>query len=226
MLDDPRVEVITDDARHFILTTQEQFDIITSDPIHPWVKGSAALYSLEYFELVKSRLNEGGVFTLYAGERDPLKSLLVHRTVRSVFLHVQLLHKLTPDHAVVMDCFLGSGTTMMAALRAGRSCVGAELSPAYCALILDRMREAGVVTLIGTDSGIPMKFHTQSTWNELDVWVRELGVSPMEAIRASSWTRRRGTGTSHRMPPPPSSGRRSRSTWSRSTWFCPALPVS
>ena len=79
------------------------------------------------------------------GERADEGKRRMHPTQKPVGLHVQLLHKLTPDHAVVMDCFLGSGTTMMAALRAGRSCVGAELSPAYCALILDRMREAGVV---------------------------------------------------------------------------------
>ncbi len=50
-----------------------------------------------------------------------------------------------------------------------------------------QLRESGVVLLIGTDSGIPMKFHSQSTWNELDIWVRELGVSPMEAIRAATY---------------------------------------
>jgi imidazolonepropionase-like amidohydrolase len=43
------------------------------------------------------------------------------------------------------------------------------------------------VLLIGTDSGSPMKFHSQSTWNELDVWVRELGVAPMEALRAATY---------------------------------------
>jgi spermidine synthase len=37
VLDDPRVEVIHDDARHFLLSTDEKFDVITSDPIHPWV---------------------------------------------------------------------------------------------------------------------------------------------------------------------------------------------
>jgi spermidine synthase len=54
---DPRVEIVYDDARHYILTTNEKFDIITSDPIHPWVKGAASLYTKEYFELVKSHLN-------------------------------------------------------------------------------------------------------------------------------------------------------------------------
>ncbi len=50
-----------------------------------------------------------------------------------------------------------------------------------------QLQEAGVVLLIGTDSGIPMKFHSQSTWNELDIWVREMGVKPMEAIRAATY---------------------------------------
>ena len=61
VVNDPRVEIIFDDARHFIATTRETFDVITSDPIHPWVRGAASLYSTEYFELVKERLNPGGV---------------------------------------------------------------------------------------------------------------------------------------------------------------------
>ncbi|MCG8607190.1 amidohydrolase family protein, partial [bacterium] len=50
-----------------------------------------------------------------------------------------------------------------------------------------QIKDAGVVQLIGTDSGVPMKFHSQSTWNELDIWVREMGVDPMEAIRAATY---------------------------------------
>ncbi len=50
-----------------------------------------------------------------------------------------------------------------------------------------QLREAGVVQLIGTDSGIPMKFHSQSTWHELEAWVKVMGVPPMEAIRAATY---------------------------------------
>lgn len=50
-----------------------------------------------------------------------------------------------------------------------------------------QLKEAGVIMMIGTDSGIPMKFHSQSTWNELDIWVRELGVDPMLAIKAATF---------------------------------------
>ncbi len=75
---DPRVEIVYDDARHYILTTREKFDIITSDPIHPWVKGSAALYTREYFEMCKARLNPGGMVTqwvpLYESDEASVKS--------------------------------------------------------------------------------------------------------------------------------------------------------
>ena len=50
-----------------------------------------------------------------------------------------------------------------------------------------QLRESGVVLMVGTDSGIPTKFHCQSTWNELDVWVRVMGVPAMDAIQAATY---------------------------------------
>jgi spermidine synthase len=75
---DRRTEMIYDDARHYILTSRDKFDIITSDPIHPWVKGSATLYTKEYFELCREHLNPGGLITqwvpLYETTADVVKS--------------------------------------------------------------------------------------------------------------------------------------------------------
>ena len=51
----------------------------------------------------------------------------------------------------------------------------------------NQLRAAGATLLIGTDAGIPMKFHTQATWHELDIWVNQLGVDPMYAIRAATY---------------------------------------
>ncbi len=62
---DPRTRIVYDDARHYVLTTRETFDIIASDPLDVFAKGTAALYTREYFEAVKRRLKPGGVFTLY-----------------------------------------------------------------------------------------------------------------------------------------------------------------
>ncbi len=50
-----------------------------------------------------------------------------------------------------------------------------------------QLRKAGVVMLIGTDSGIPLKFHCQSTWNEIDIWTRIMGVPVMETIQAATY---------------------------------------
>src|SRR6185369_10810974 len=61
----PKTKVVLDDARHFLLTTREKFDAITSDPLDPWVKGAAMLYTKEFFETVKSHLNPGGAVTLF-----------------------------------------------------------------------------------------------------------------------------------------------------------------
>jgi spermidine synthase len=61
----PKTTIHLDDARHFILTTDEKFDAVTSDPLDPWVKGAANLYTQEFFEAVKERLNPGGVVTLF-----------------------------------------------------------------------------------------------------------------------------------------------------------------
>jgi len=58
---DPRTRIVYDDARHFIFTTKQKFDVITTDPIHPWIKGTSTLYSKEYYELVKAHLNTPGV---------------------------------------------------------------------------------------------------------------------------------------------------------------------
>ena len=61
----PKVEVRIDDARHFVETTHEKFDAITSDPLDPWVKGAAMLYTREFFEMAKQHLNPGGAVTLF-----------------------------------------------------------------------------------------------------------------------------------------------------------------
>jgi spermidine synthase len=61
----PKTRLVLDDARHYLMTTDERFDAITSDPLDPWVKGAAMLYTREFFEEVKEHLNPGGVVTLF-----------------------------------------------------------------------------------------------------------------------------------------------------------------
>ncbi len=78
VVNDPRTQIVIDDGRHFIRTSKEKFDIITSDPIDPWVKGCAALNTLEYYEMCKSHLKPGGVMSLwiplYESDSETVKS--------------------------------------------------------------------------------------------------------------------------------------------------------
>ncbi|HVW09046.1 MAG TPA: fused MFS/spermidine synthase [Bryobacteraceae bacterium] len=80
VIDDPRTKIVYDDARHYVLTADQKFDIITSDPIHPWVKGMASLYTTEYFEMCKRHLNPGGIVTqwvpLYESSFETVQSEL------------------------------------------------------------------------------------------------------------------------------------------------------
>ena len=75
-----QVEVVYDDGRHFLRTTREKFDIITSDPIDPWVKGCAALNTVEYYRMCRDHLKPGGSVCLwipfYESNLDTTKSVI------------------------------------------------------------------------------------------------------------------------------------------------------
>ena len=70
---DPRLEIIIQDGRNFVKTTNRKFDVITADPVHPWAAGSAYLYTTEYYAQAAERLNEGGVMCQWV----PLTALSV-----------------------------------------------------------------------------------------------------------------------------------------------------
>src|SRR5947208_9787694 len=80
VLHDRRTRMVYDDARHYIFTASQKFDVITTDPIHPWVKGTSTLYSREYYELVKAHLNPGGVVAqwlpIYDSDPETIKTEL------------------------------------------------------------------------------------------------------------------------------------------------------
>jgi spermidine synthase len=65
VVQNPKVRIEVDDARHFLNTTHEKFDAITSDPFDPWVKGAASLYTKEFWQLARRHLNPGGVVTVF-----------------------------------------------------------------------------------------------------------------------------------------------------------------
>jgi len=101
VVSNPKVKVHLDDARHFLLTTSERFDAITSDPLDPWVKGAATLYTLEFFEVVKQHLNPGGVMTLFVQ--------LYENDEQAVKSQVATFLKAFPNGAVFANTIDGQG---------------------------------------------------------------------------------------------------------------------
>jgi spermidine synthase len=62
VLADPRVHVTLDDARNFLLTTRNHYDVIISEPSNPWIAGVSSLFTDEFYREAKARLNPGGLF--------------------------------------------------------------------------------------------------------------------------------------------------------------------
>lgn len=89
-LNDPRFHLIIDDARTYLRVTTTQYDMIVSEPSHPWVPGVANLFTKEFFELGRNRLTDEGVFAqwvqTYQLSNDSLRSVLA--TFQRVFPHV------------------------------------------------------------------------------------------------------------------------------------------
>jgi hypothetical protein len=79
-LADPRVELSFGDARSRLLLEGERYDLIVSQPSHPWLAGAGNLFTREFFELEKSRLNPGGLCSqwvnLFRMDRDVLRSVI------------------------------------------------------------------------------------------------------------------------------------------------------
>ena len=153
VLDDRRTQIFYDDARHYVLTTPEKFDIITSDPIHPFVKGSATLYSKEYFEMVKGRLNPGGIVTqwvpLYESDMETVKSEIA--TFFDVF----------PDGSIFANELNGGGYDLVMLGWAGPAKIDVDAvearleQPAYQA-VAQSLREVGfssAIQMLGTYAG-------------------------------------------------------------------------
>ena len=104
ILSEPKVRIRIDDARNFLLATQEEYDVIESDTIHP--EQNANVFSREYFELARERLSEDGVFSvwlpMYGMSEETFKILI--NTLSSAFPHVTVWYASTQPtrHALLV----------------------------------------------------------------------------------------------------------------------------
>jgi len=91
-LNDPRLHLIIDDARTYLRVTPTRYDMIVSEPSHPWVPGVANLFTREFFQLGSERLADEGIFVqwlqIYQLSTDSLRSVLA--TFHETFPYVQV----------------------------------------------------------------------------------------------------------------------------------------
>jgi spermidine synthase len=153
VVNNPKTHIHLDDARHFLLTTDEKFDAITSDPLDPWVKGAATLYTREFFDVVKAHLNPGGIVTLfvqlYETSEDAVKSEV------ATFLEA------FPNGAVFANTINGRGYDLVLFARNDDQpidvdAVQARLDDPANSAITESLREVGIydaIDLFGTYAG-------------------------------------------------------------------------
>jgi spermidine synthase len=149
----PKVKVHLDDARHYLLTTDEKFDAITSDPLDPWVKGAATLYTREFFQVVKDHLNPGGVVTLFVQ--------LYESSEAAVKSEIGTFLEAFPNGAVFANTVNGQGYDLvlfgqLEGAKINVDAVQARLTDPANAAVAKSLSEVGInsaVDLFGTYAG-------------------------------------------------------------------------
>jgi spermidine synthase len=103
VLRDPRVHTVLDDARDFLLTTREKFDLIVSEPSNPWIAGVAALYTDEFYREARARLRPDGLFVQWvqAYSLYPEDFEMVLGTFAPHFPQVTLWRGEPPDYILI-----------------------------------------------------------------------------------------------------------------------------
>jgi predicted membrane-bound spermidine synthase/tetratricopeptide (TPR) repeat protein len=90
--EDKRVRIIPTDGRNYILATPKYYDVITAEPSNPWIAGIANLYTREFYQVIKSKIKDDGIFAqwFHNYSMSPDDFRMVFRTFAEAFPHVSL----------------------------------------------------------------------------------------------------------------------------------------
>ncbi len=104
VLHDARSTVVARDARSFLISEKEPFDLIISQPSNPWIKGESSLLSLEWYEQVEQSLSANGMLAqwLPAYHMSPRNLKILIYTLRSVFPQVSLWRSTVPGDLLMI----------------------------------------------------------------------------------------------------------------------------
>ena len=211
-LQDPRLNVVTDDGRNYLLRTTGTFDVIISEPSNPWITGVASLFTKDFFELGRRRLKREGIFaqwvSLYGLSSGNLRSVV--KTFHAVFPHVLVFETLRATDLVL----LGSSDPIVMDLTAirtklGRTAIAADLARVeipdpYHLLALFRfgneeIREFAGRARLNTDDNMliefsaPLSLHAETAttnsflitmaWRRINPYMPDLGATPRERVQ-------------------------------------------
>jgi spermidine synthase len=92
VVDHPKVDLHIDDARHYLATTDRQFDVIVADLFVPWESTTGYLYTVEHYQAAQGRLRPGGVFCQWLAlyQVSPREFELIADSMAEVFPHTTL----------------------------------------------------------------------------------------------------------------------------------------
>ncbi len=174
VVDNPKVHIRVDDARHFLLTTKEKFDAITSDPLDPWVKGAAMLYTREFFEIVKSHLNPGGAVTLFVQ--------LYESNTEAVKSEIATFFEAFPNGIVWGNTNNGAGYDLVLlgqaqATKIDVDAIQRRLQQAEYAPVAQSLRE------IGMNSAVDLFSTFAGTASDLAPWLKDASINRDRNLR-------------------------------------------
>ena len=169
VLDNPKLKIVFNDGRNFLMTTKEKFDVITADPIHPWFRGAGYLYTTEYFKLASEHLRPGGIvcqwLPLYELTPENVKSVV--KTFQEHFPYTMLW--LTHDDAEIV----GSNAPIVIdeadlARRIAEPAIAGDLHRvmmgsatdflSYFVMGTEGMKEFGQGAIVNTDDNLYLEF--------------------------------------------------------------------
>ena len=103
VLEDKRVRVIPTDGRNYILATPRYYDVITAEPSNPWIAGIANLYTREFYQVIKSKIKDDGIFAqwFHNYSMSPDDFRMVFRTFAEAFPYVSLYNMKESDFLLV-----------------------------------------------------------------------------------------------------------------------------
>jgi spermidine synthase len=169
-----KVTVRIDDGRHFLMTTDQKFDGITSDPLDPWVKGAAALYTVEFFEAAKAHLKPGGVVTQFVQ--------LYESTEEAVKSEIATFFKVFPDGMLFVNNISGTGYDLVMLGQAGPSAIDVDAmtakleSPEYAG-VAQSLRDISLFSasnLLATFAGTATQFQG---------WTKDASINTDKSLR-------------------------------------------